>query len=167
MRRLIPILLFLTILATGQVMAQNVTDYYKWIGPTVNGTPSPMIIENAGYNMTWAALFGVDENGTADPRNASIDNFNAEGIIGSLSWPYNAVPGILIVIIGFVLAIIMFVKLDGDMLIPGGILIMSGLLSGAGNLAMAVPWEMILFSTLAVVLGVGAMVIQLLLGRAE
>lgn len=158
------IIILLTILTvfTLQAQAQNATvDYYKWIGPTVNGTPSPMLINNSGYNMTWLALFG------SDARNASLDNFSGEGIIGGLSWPYNTIPGILIIIIGFVLGIIMYVKLDGDLLIPGGILIMTGLLSGGSNWAFAVPWEMLLFSTIAVVLGVGAIIIQLILGRGD
>jgi hypothetical protein len=149
-------------------MAQNVTDYYKWIGPTVNGAPSPMVIENAGYNLTWRALFGSGGNNSSiDARNASIDGFNPEGLIGGLTWPYNAVPGVLFIIIGFMLGIIMYIKLDGELLIPGGILIITGILSGGSNLAFAVPWEMILFSTIAIVLGIGAIILQLLLGRGD
>lgn len=150
------------VLIIGTAHAQSPTvDYYKWIGPTVNGTPSATMIDNTGYNMIIQALFG------GDARNASLTKFDPEGIIGGLAWPYNAVPGILLVIIGFVLGIIMFIKLDGDLLIPGGILMLTGILSGGSNLAFAVPWEMILFSTLAVVLGLSAIIIQLVIGRGD
>lgn len=136
-------------------------NYNYWLGPTQQPNPSPHLINNSGYNMTIEGLMGND------PRNATLGNFSGEAIIGGLTWPYNAVPGIFLMFIGFVLGIIMYIKLDGELFIPGGILIVTGLLSAGSSWAFNVPWEMIAFCTLAIVLGFAAILYQLVIARGE
>jgi hypothetical protein len=146
-------------LAVGNACAENVTDYNYWIGPTVSANPSPHLIDETGYNMTLSALWGDDV------RNSTLDNFSGEGIIGGLTWPYNSIPGIFLMFIGFTLGIIMYIKLDGDLLIPSGILIITGILGAGSNLALNVHWEMITFCVAVIVLGFAGILYQLVVAR--
>lgn len=142
-------------------MAEPGVDYGFWLGPTMPAGAVPHLVDNSSYGLVIAALMGNDI------RNATLSNFSGERIIGGLTWPYNAVPGLFLMFVGFILGIIMYIKLDGELLIPGGILIVTGLLSAGSSWAFQVPWEMIAFCTFAIVLGFAAILYQLVIARGD
>jgi hypothetical protein len=144
------------------VIADNDTNYTKWIGPTMAPNPSPHLIDSTGYNMTLLGLFGSN-----DTVNSTVDDINLMAMVGGITWPYNGIGPVVIMIIGFVIGIVMYMKLDGDLLIPGGILMLTGILSTGTAFAVKVPIEMLLFCTLSFICGVGVIVYQAVYGRGE
>jgi hypothetical protein len=135
------------------------TNYNKWIGPTEGADPSPHLISQDSYNKTLAALFG------SDTRNSTLDSFNGMELIGGLTWPYNGIGPVVIMIIGVIIGIVMYIKNDGDMLLPCFILIGTGVLSAGTGILFQVPIEMVLFAGFACILGIGGLVYIAIMGR--
>jgi hypothetical protein len=59
----------------------------------------------------------------------------------------------------------MYIKNDGDMLLPCFILIGTGVLSAGTGILFQVPIEMILFAGFACILGIGGLVYIAIMGR--
>ena len=136
-------------------MAQLVS----WIGPTSPPGATPPIINNTGWNLSVQALFGND------PVNSTVDNLNPSAFIGALTNPYLPIGPMFLLIVGCVVAMVIYIKNGGDLAIPSIILIGTGMLSGFSNITIGTPIVWMLFPAFCVGLGLFAILYQILVGR--
>jgi MFS family permease len=116
-------------------------------------------IDNPAFNQTLSAIWGNDT------KNATLDDFDGPGIVGGLTAMFKGAAPVIVIVFGFLIAFVMYVKYDGSLLIPGMCFMATGCISGGLAYSWGAPIEMIVFCIFLIICGLAGALYEAIVGK--